>query len=353
MADVVGKRYEIRSIVETMNRHKCRTIKLEDIQGIQLSCSLWGPHIVQVPTLISEQPNPDQSKIIVIQCVQTKKYGGHWRVQTTYTASVFHVNPNIPEVFEPSLSTPATSNSLQIIQIPDDDDDDDMSRDNIKIQDHHYKLCRTKCSKNDRVRWKCDRYLCDDKLSGFTSRVPRFQVKFVVTDASNEEANFMVFDTQIIQFITHTAAELPAKIEKVDIHGKYNVSQGSNLYTVSSMSDDEDLANKWIAKYTETFKEDYNFFKSSTKALMVRIQNAKVNKDGSIENIEGHNKLQAKGVHHEEEKSETAETSPKITPHKRSSPSIIAQRKELIEFSCETGDACSTTKKHVIEKKEK
>ncbi|KAH9611660.1 hypothetical protein KSS87_018620 [Heliosperma pusillum] len=216
-----------------------------------------------------------------------------------------------------------------------------------------YKLCRTKCSKNDRVRWKCDRYLCDDKLSGFTSRVPRFQVKFVVTDASNEEANFMVFDTQIIQFITHTAAELPAKIEKVDIHGKYNVSQGSNLYTVSSMSDDEDLANKWIAKYTETFKEDYNFFKSSTKALMVRIQNAKVNKDGSIENIEGHNKLQAKGVHHEEEKSETAETSPKITPHKRSSPSIIAQRKELIEFSCETGDACSTTKKHVIEKKEK
>ncbi|KAH9613531.1 hypothetical protein KSS87_006606 [Heliosperma pusillum] len=132
------------------------------------------------------------------------------------------------------------------------------------------KLCRTKCSRNEKGRWKCARDLCDGKLSGFISRVPRFQLKFVVTDASNEEADFMVFDTQISQFITHTTAELLAKIEKaipreleafidksfvfkVNIHEKYNVSQGSNSYTVSSMSDDEDLANKWISKYTETF----------------------------------------------------------------------------------------------------
>ncbi|KAK9750946.1 hypothetical protein RND81_02G231600 [Saponaria officinalis] len=131
---VVGKLFEIGPIFETRGGYKCRTIKLEDIRGCQLSCTLWGTHTVQVPALISQQPNPDQSKIIVIQCVETKKYEGQWRVQTTFNATVFHVNPDIPEVkqFESSFSTPSASNSLQVIDIPDDDDHDVLTTENIK-----------------------------------------------------------------------------------------------------------------------------------------------------------------------------------------------------------------------------
>ncbi|XP_074301212.1 uncharacterized protein LOC141632570 [Silene latifolia] len=133
--DVIGKVYEIGPIIETTHKHKCRTIKLEDLEGNQLCCTLWEPHTVELPAALSKLPNPDQSKVIVIQCVQAKRFEGVWRVQTTFNATVFHVNPDIPQVkdFEPSLSTPAPSNSLQIIEIPDDDVDDDyMSRENIR-----------------------------------------------------------------------------------------------------------------------------------------------------------------------------------------------------------------------------
>ncbi|KAK9733689.1 hypothetical protein RND81_04G084700, partial [Saponaria officinalis] len=184
MSDVVGKLYEIGPIVETWHEHKCRTIKLEDIEGCQLSCTLWPPHTVQLPALISEQPNPNQSKIIVMQCVETKKFEG-------IVAQYFLCTP--VNIFE-----------------------------------------------------------------------ERFQVKFIVADTTDEEAAFVVFDSQITQFINHTAAELLAKIEKafidktfvfkIGIHDKYNVCNGSNSYTVLHMSDDVGLCEKWLAKYTELFK---------------------------------------------------------------------------------------------------
>ncbi|KAH9611125.1 hypothetical protein KSS87_013042 [Heliosperma pusillum] len=134
------------------------------------------------------------------------------------------------KVFEPSLSTPAASNSLQIIEISDDDDDDDISRDNMKTiseikQNENVHIHISEIKQNENVH------------------IHQFQVKFVVSDASNEEADFMVFDTQISQFITHTTAELLAKIEK---------------------------------------EEEYDSFKSSTKALMVRIQYAKATKMASL-----------------------------------------------------------------------
>ncbi|KAK9725646.1 hypothetical protein RND81_05G159500 [Saponaria officinalis] len=230
--------------------------------------------------------------------VPTTHYIGQWRVQTTFNATVFHVNPDIPEVkqFEPSFSTPSTSNSLQVIDIPDDDEYDVLSTENIKsiceIKNHEKKglyytlakvvdvdcnagwyydsckICWAKTVKNDNGRWICTQDGCDGKISGLSSSIPRFQVKLVVTDASNEEVDFVVFDSQITQFISHSASDLLAKLEKA-------------------------------------------------------------------------------------EDSETAETSPRITPLKRSYPCPNVTSGNEHEMNVGTGDATSATKKPVIVKKEK
>ncbi|KAK9676693.1 hypothetical protein RND81_11G093900 [Saponaria officinalis] len=321
--DVVGKLFEIGPIVETKGGYEFRTIKLEDIQGCQLSCTLWRPHTVQVSALISQQPNLDQSKIIVIQCVEAKKYEGQWRVQTTFNATVFHVNPDIPEVkqFEPSFSTPSASNSLQVIDIPNDDEHDVFTTENIKsicdIKQHEKKglyytlakvvdvdgnagwyydsckICWAKTVKNDNGRWICTRDGCDGKIYGLSSSIP-------------------------------------------------------------SMSDDDELADKWHAKYTELFKEDFDTFKSNTKGLGVRVENVKLTIGGSSGNLTDHYNVRGNNVlSHQDEESETAKTSPKITPLKRPYPCLDAISGEQHEMNVGTGDATLATKKPVFIKKEK
>ncbi|XP_074300481.1 uncharacterized protein LOC141631752 [Silene latifolia] len=294
--DVIGKLYEIGPITETPNKFACRTIKLEDIQGTKLSCTLWDPFTIQIPDFISKLPNPEQSKVIVIQCVQTKKYEGNWRVQTTFNATVFQVHPDVPEVkdFEQSLSTPAASNSLQIIEVTNDDENDDMTFDSIKsIND---------IKENEKV-----------------------------SDPSDDLVYFVVFDSQVHQFVTQSTTEMLSKIEKsggdpqdiprdlevfldksfvfkIYIHPKYNVDQGSTSYTVASTTD---IAHKWHQRYTEIFKV--------IKELVVH----------SVD-VEG-------------EPSQTEENSPKITPQKRPFP--VATLKSF--------DASSATKKIAIVKTEK
>ncbi|KAK9706606.1 hypothetical protein RND81_07G138400 [Saponaria officinalis] len=332
--DVVGKLFEIGPIFETMGGYKCRTIKLEDIH----------------------------------------------------------------------FSTPSASNSLQVIDIPDDDEYDALTIENIKsicdIKQHEKKglyytlativnvdcnagwyydsckICWAKAVKNDNGRWICTRDGCDGKISGFSSSIPRFQVKFVVTDASNEEADFVVFDSQITQFISHSESNLLAKLEKdgemesipreleafvdkkfvfkINIHEKFNICQGSNSYTVYTMSDDAELADKWHAKYTHLFKEEFDCFKSSTKGLVVRVENVKFTIEGSSDNLTDHNIVRGSNVSsHQVEESETAETSPKITPLKRSYPCQDARSGKQHDMNVGTGDATSATKKLVIFKKDK
>ncbi|XP_074267589.1 uncharacterized protein LOC141591015 [Silene latifolia] len=115
---------------------------------------------------------------------------------------------------------------------------------------------------------------------------------------------------------------------KVYVHEKFNVSQGSTSYIVSSLSNDADLANKWLSKYTEMFKEEFHCFKSRTKPLLIK-ESSKALID--IINAE------------EEEKSQT--DSSRITPLKRSHPTD--------DYQSADGDASSTTKNNVIVKKEK
>ncbi|XP_074293621.1 uncharacterized protein LOC141620719 [Silene latifolia] len=349
--DVIGKLYEIGPITETPNKYACRTIKLEDFQGTKLSCTLWDPFTVQIPDIISKLPNPEQSKVIVIQCVQTKKYEGNWRVQTTFNATVFQVNPDIPELkeFEQSLSTPAASNSLQIIDVTDDDENNDMTLDSIKsISDikenekegYYYtyaKIIDLDCT----AGWYYDSCkLCWTK--GTKNQKGRFQIKFQVSDPSDDLVYFVVFDSQVNQFVTQSATEMLSKIEKsggdpqdiprdlkvfldksfvfkIHIHPKYNVAQGGTNYTVASMTANPDIAHKWHQRYTEIFKICYNFLKPVIKDLAVH------------------------SIDVEEEPSQTEDNSPKITPQKRPSPIDDLQ-------SC---DASSATKKTAIVKTEK
>ncbi|XP_074318413.1 uncharacterized protein LOC141655222 [Silene latifolia] len=287
--DVIGKLYEIGPITETPNKYACRTIKLEDFQGTKLSCTLWDPFTVQIPDIISKLPNPEQSKVIVIQC--------NWRVQTTFNATVFQVNPDIPELkeFEQSLSTPAANNSLQIIDVTDDDENDDMTLDSIKsISD---------IKENEKV-----------------------------SHPSDDLVYFVVFDSQVNQFVTQSATEMLSKIEKsggdpqdiprdlevfldksfvfkIHIHPKYNVAKGGTNYTVASLTTNPDIAHKWHQRYIEIFKAEMNSFKSRPTPL-IDGQSSKVIKDLVVHSIDV-----------EEEPSQTEDNSPKITPQKR--PSTI------------------------------
>ncbi|KAK9714722.1 hypothetical protein RND81_06G114700 [Saponaria officinalis] len=115
------------------------------------------------------------------------------------------------------------------------------------------------------------------------------------------------------------------------------------------MSDDEKLA----AKYIQLFKEEFDSFKSSTKGLGVRVENVKLTIGGSSGNLIDHHNVRGNNVssHHDEE-SETAETSPKITPLKRSYPCPDAISGDQHEMNVGTGDATSATKKPVYVKKE-
>ncbi|XP_074305816.1 uncharacterized protein LOC141641038 [Silene latifolia] len=357
--DVIGKLYEIYPITETPNKFACRTIKLEDIQGTMLSCTLWDPFTVQIPDIISKLPNPEQSKVIVIQCVQTKKYEGNWRVQTTFNATVFQVNPDIPEVkdFEQSLSTPAASNSLQIIDVTDDDENDDMTFDSIKSisdikeneKDGYYytyaKIIDLDCTTD----WYYDSCkLCWTKAT--KNNKGRFQIKFQFSDPSDDLVYFVVFDSQVHQFVNPSTTKMLSKIEKsggdpqdiprdlevfldksfvfkIYIHPKYNVDQGSTSYTVVSMTANPDNVHKWHQRYTEIFKAEMNSFKSRPTPLT----------DGQSHQGVVHS------VDVEEEPSQTEENSPKITPQKRPSPVAALQ----------SSDASSATKKIAIVKTEK
>ncbi|XP_074302901.1 uncharacterized protein LOC141637235 [Silene latifolia] len=316
--DIIGKPYKIGPITETPKKFACRTIKLEDFQGTKLSRTLWDPFTVQIPDIISKLPNPEQSKVIVIQCVQTKKYEGNWRVQTTFNATVFQVNPDIPEVkdFEKSLSTPAASNSLQIIDVTDNDENDDMTFDSIKSI--------SEIKENEKV-----------------------------SDPSDDLVYF-VFDSQLHQFVTQSATDMLSKIEKsggdprdiprdlevfldkslvfkIYIHPKYNVAQGGTSYTVTSMTGNPDIAHKWHQRYTEIFKAEMNSFKSMPTPLTDG-QSSQVIKDLVVHSVDV-----------EEEPSQTEDNSPKITPQKRPSPIADLQ-------SC---DASSATKKIATVKTEK
>ncbi|KAK9733691.1 hypothetical protein RND81_04G084900 [Saponaria officinalis] len=406
---LVGKVYSIRNItvVDNLGPDKatlkpCR-LKFEFSSKVQeitdTSISVHGYRFAKFEDIISRQSVNYSLHRYNVHCL------GQWRIQTTYNASAYYVNPDIPEVniFEESLSTPAASNLLQIIEIidtPDDDDVDALSIHNIKtISDikrnenagFYYthakiidlectvgwyydscKLCWAKTIKNENGRWKCTRIGCDGSSSGLASRVPRFQVKFIVADTTDEEAAFVVFDSQITQFINHTVAELLAKIEKagdhdsiprelkafidktfvfkIEIHDKYNVCNGSNSYTVLHMSDDVGLCEKWLAKYTELFKVELDSFKSTTKDMMVRVANVKVTKSSKSIDLSdvGANKLHEDDVHsHQDEDSVSGDTSPNITPLKRSFSRVVSENGELKKGEPEFGDACSATKKRV------
>ncbi|KAK9666583.1 hypothetical protein RND81_14G195600 [Saponaria officinalis] len=218
--DVVGKLYEIGPIIETRHWYRCRTIKLEDIDGCQLSCTLWPPYIDLLPALISEQPNPNQSKIIVMQCVETKKFEGQWRIQTTYNATAYHINPDIPEV-------------------------------NIFEE--------------------------------------RFQVKFIVADMTDEEAAFVVFDSQITQFINHTTAQLLAEIEMAGDHD--SIPRELEAFIDKSFVFKIEILDKYNA--------ELDTFKTSTKDMMFRVANAKVikaSKTKDLSDVEANN-LHGSDVH--------------------------------------------------------
>ncbi|XP_074318357.1 uncharacterized protein LOC141655161 [Silene latifolia] len=334
--DVIGKLYEIGLITETPNKFACRTIKLEDIQGTKLSCTLWDPFTVQIPDIISKLPNPEQSKVIVIQCVQTKKYEGNWRVQTTFNATVFQVNPDIPKVkdFEQSLSTPAASNSLQIIDVTDDDENDDMTFDSIKSisdikeneKDGYYytyaKIIDLECT----AGWYYDSCkLCWTKAT--KNNKGRFQIKFQVSDPSDDLCGG---DPQDIPRDLEVFLD-KSFVFKIYIHPKYNVDQGSTSYTVASMTVNPDIAHKWHQRYTEIFKAEMNSFKSRPTPLT----------DGQSSQVI--KELVVHSVDVEEEPSQTEENSPKITPQKRPSPVAALQ----------SSDASSATKKIAIVKTEK
>ncbi|XP_074291733.1 uncharacterized protein LOC141618526 [Silene latifolia] len=285
--DVIGKLYEIGPITETPNKHLCRTIKLEDYEGNQLSCTLWGTFTDQVPALISKLPNPEQSKVIVIQCT--------WRIQTTFNATVFNVNPDIPEVteFQPTLATPSASNSLQIIEISDDDDKDDMTLESIKS------ISDIKENEKEGYYYTFAKIVDLDCTFGF-------QVKFQVSDPSDDLVDFVAFDNQVSQFVTKSASELLSKNEK-DGCDPNDIPRDLEVFLDRSF----------------LFKAEMNSFKSRHTPM-----------------IQGQSSKEC-----EEDESHAEDNSPKtITPLKRVLP---------FNDDSQTIDASSTTKKASIVKKEK
>ncbi|KAK9690206.1 hypothetical protein RND81_09G111800 [Saponaria officinalis] len=125
---------------------------------------------------------------------------------------------------------------------------------------------------------------------------------------SEEEADFVVFESQIIHFIDDSAKDLLAKLEE----------------------------------------EELEAFKTSTQELMVRVENEKGIKGSKPMDHSGvvtTNLCSINGDDHQEQDSETADTSVNIIPLKRSFSPMVGEHEEKKRKDDGIEDACSATRK--------
>ncbi|XP_074265823.1 uncharacterized protein LOC141588273 [Silene latifolia] len=266
----------------------------------KLACSIWNDYVGLVQAFADACKSSTEPAIIVIRCVQRCKWEGEPRVTTTRYATRFYFNHAIPEVeaFLGELYAGQEPSNSNVISYISSESEDMLSGDNlstiteikkcqkagryvtlatiydvdltVKWYYDSCKHCTSKVVKNDSGRWVCKKEKCIGSTEGSEISIPRYQVKFRVIGADNEVSEFVIFETQITSFINVSAADMLAALEengrkddmpdfdifidkqfifKVEIHPKYNLEQKSKSYTVLSMSDDQDMVDRWNAKY--------------------------------------------------------------------------------------------------------
>ncbi|XP_074296969.1 uncharacterized protein LOC141627637 [Silene latifolia] len=255
------------------------TIYIENIRKEKLACSIWNDYVGLVQAFADACKSSTEPAIIVIRCVQRCKWEGEPRVTTTRHATRFYFNHAIPEVeeFLGELYAGQEPSNSNVISYISSESEDMLSGDNLSTITEI-----KKCQKAGRYVTLATIYDVDlnvkwyyDSCKHCTSKVVkndsgRYQVKFFVIGADNEVSEFVIFETQITSFINVSAADMLAALEengrkddmpdfdifidkqfifKVEIHPKYNLEQKSKSYTVLSMSDDQDMVDRWNAKY--------------------------------------------------------------------------------------------------------
>ncbi|XP_074270191.1 uncharacterized protein LOC141593136 [Silene latifolia] len=293
--DVVGQFVGVGELKKTTGGHPIKTVKLENIEKEQITCSLWGKYITEIDEFMKTQTASSGPTFMVIQCAQRIIFQGV-RIQTSRYAAKIYINPDIPEVdaLRKKLNEGNDPVSSRITQITDEHTDI-LSTDNIlsikeikncqRADDYvtlasiddlessigwYYdscKLCRTKVELHQDNLWHCKRKQCDGFTKGLKTKVPRYQVRYHVVGIENDYAEFTLFDNHIATLVKVTASDLLAAQEKpkipdelgvfigktyvfkVRVKQDFNIEQKSSSYAVVSMSDDPEVISQWEKKY--------------------------------------------------------------------------------------------------------
>ncbi|XP_074315730.1 uncharacterized protein LOC141651941 [Silene latifolia] len=291
ISDVVGHFVGVGEVNQTTRGHPPMTIKLENLEDEQITCSLWGRYTKEIDEYIATHNPSSEPTIVAIQCAQRILFQGQVRVQTSRYAAKIHINPDIPEVnaLKRRLMEGNDQVTSRITQITDEDTDI-LSGDNIasikeikkckKAGDYvtlasiydldttigwYYdscKICRTKCQLRVDNHWYCNKVDCEGCMEGLKTNFPRYHV----VDPLNDCAIFTLFENLTGTLVKVSASELLVAQEKpktpeelaifigkryvfkVHVKQDYNIDQKSRSYSVISMSDDPEVMKNWEKK---------------------------------------------------------------------------------------------------------
>ncbi|XP_056686069.1 replication protein A 70 kDa DNA-binding subunit C [Spinacia oleracea] len=294
LVDVIGYLSGVTSSDDYMRNGiytKQLTIQLEDLQKNVISCTLWNHYADELKTWLAEHPNCQV--ILIVQFAKIKTWQGTNGLSSSLFATRLHINSNVEEInaFKNSFGNGGKTSSEMVTQLSSHTSQKNETEflkkserkqvdeiretqevcycvtlaviDSIETENGWFYLACKKYYK--KVQEMNDdagvtKFWCD-KCNTNVEPVPRFKVQIRVVDDSGS-ASFVLFDREVVHILGKSALsirEYQAQEGNLDSFPKdldellerkylskirithYNLKQNCPIFTVTKISDDENL----------------------------------------------------------------------------------------------------------------
>ncbi|KAL7132608.1 hypothetical protein ABFS83_12G086200 [Erythranthe nasuta] len=293
LIDVIGhliQRSDTKGIPKDGKTHKLMDLILQDLEGIKLNCTLWDTFAEDIDVFFANH-NQGESVIIILQYCRIKTYNGKNNITNSYYGTTMTINPKSKEcedykeklamrdeLFTQSVSHISSQRSIFIsvdllqtnrMTIADVVESTTVANGallakviEIESEDKWwYESCVT-CFK--KVETSGTTFYCLN-CDTMVMAVPRFRVQVKVIDDTGS-ASFVMFDRVIAQLLGRSASDIITGLRKEKLIGLFprefdalidktflfkvdisslNVAKKWSVYTVNTMSNDDDLIQQF------------------------------------------------------------------------------------------------------------